>query len=97
MARFMSDGIYNTWLSQEENNYRIEALKDRDPNRPAEDAANRADVHRSDSQGSIKEHVCRNHQTFHFTGMGVQQAKRGIQYPDKGKTLPQHHRPTIRS
>ena len=44
MARFMSDGIYNTWVSQEENNHRIEELNERDPNRPAEDVANCADV-----------------------------------------------------
>ena len=44
MARFMTDGIYNTWLLQEESNHRIEELNERDPNRPAEDAANRADV-----------------------------------------------------
>ena len=40
----MTDGIYNTWLLQEESNHRIEELNERDPNRPAEDAANRADV-----------------------------------------------------
>ena len=44
LARFMSDGIYNTWLAQEENPHRIETLNDRDPDRPAEDAANREDV-----------------------------------------------------
>ena len=43
MARW-SDGIYNTWLSREENPHRIEALNNRDPDRPAEEAANREDV-----------------------------------------------------
>ena len=44
MARFMTEGIYNTWTSQEENNQRIVELNERDPNRPEENAANRADV-----------------------------------------------------
>ena len=44
MARFMTDGIYNTWLSQEEDNHRIDELNESDPNRPAEDAVNRAEL-----------------------------------------------------
>ena len=44
MARFMSDGRYHTWQSQEENPQRIQAVHDRDPDQPAADAQNRADV-----------------------------------------------------
>ena len=44
MARFMTDGIYATWTSQEEDNHRIDELNERDPNRPEENAANRADI-----------------------------------------------------
>ena len=44
MARFMTEGIYNTWTLQEENNQRIVELNERDPNRPEEIAANLADV-----------------------------------------------------
>ena len=31
MARFMSDGRYSTWQSQEENSQRLQAVHDRDP------------------------------------------------------------------
>ena len=44
MARFMIEGIYNTWTSQEENNHRIVELNERDPNRPEENDANRTDI-----------------------------------------------------
>lgn len=43
MARFMTDGRYNTWRSQEADPNRIQALDAGDPDRPAEDAPNRAD------------------------------------------------------
>ena len=43
MARFMSDGRYNAWQSQEENPDRIQQLNQIDPDRPAQDAANRED------------------------------------------------------
>ena len=44
MARFMSDGRYSTCQSQEENPQQLQAVHDRDPGRPAADAANRADL-----------------------------------------------------
>ena len=44
MARFMTDGIYETWTSQEVNHHRLDELNNRDPNRPEENAANREDV-----------------------------------------------------
>ena len=44
MARFMADGRYITWQSQEENPNRITELHNRDPERPAEDVQNRDDV-----------------------------------------------------
>ena len=44
MARFMTDGIYANWTSQDEDNHRIDELNERDPNRPEENAANREDV-----------------------------------------------------
>ena len=44
MARFMADGQYNTWESQEENPNRIPELHQRDPDRPAADVENREDV-----------------------------------------------------
>ena len=44
MACFMSNGRYHTWQSQEENPHRIEAVHDRDPDCPAADAPNHADV-----------------------------------------------------
>ena len=43
MARFMSDGRYDTWQSQEENPDRIQQLHHRDPDRLAPDADNRED------------------------------------------------------
>ena len=44
IARFMSDGRYHEWQSQEENPQRIQNVHDRDPDCPAADAQNRADV-----------------------------------------------------
>ena len=44
MARFMSYGRYHKWQSQEENPHRIQDVHNRDPDRPAKDAQNRADV-----------------------------------------------------
>ena len=44
MARFMADGRYNMWESQEENPNRIPELHQRDPDRPAADFENREDV-----------------------------------------------------
>ena len=43
MARFMSDGRYHTWQSQEGNPQWIQAVHDRDPDCPAQDAQNRDD------------------------------------------------------
>ena len=43
MARFMRDGIYANWTSQERDPDRIDVLNPGDPDRPAEDAANRND------------------------------------------------------
>ena len=42
MARFMSDGLYNEWLSQEQEPNRLQALLDGDPDQPEENAQNRA-------------------------------------------------------
>ena len=44
MVRFMADGRYSTWDSQEENPNRIRELHQRDPDRPAADVQNREDV-----------------------------------------------------
>ena len=44
MARFMADGRYSTWQSQEKNPNRITELHNRDPERPAEDVQNREDI-----------------------------------------------------
>ena len=41
MARFMTDGIYNTWLSQEQEPNRLQDLLDEDPDQPEENAQNR--------------------------------------------------------
>ena len=44
MARFMQDGIYSEWASQERDPERLAALSPRDPDRPAADLLNRDDV-----------------------------------------------------
>ena len=44
MARFMTGGRYETWLSQEANPLRIRALHAQDPDRPQQEAANREDI-----------------------------------------------------
>ena len=41
MARYMQDGIYNAWTSEEHNPQRLPALSPQDPDTPAADAANR--------------------------------------------------------
>ena len=44
MARFMQDGIYSEWASQERDPERLAALSPRDPDRPAAELLNRDDV-----------------------------------------------------
>ena len=44
MARFMAEGRYHQWQSQEENPHRIQIVHVRDPDRPADDAQNRDDI-----------------------------------------------------
>ena len=44
MARFMSRGIYRNWQSQEQLPERIADVDPRDPDRPAQGAANREDL-----------------------------------------------------
>ena len=44
MARFMTDGIYNTWLSQKANPKRLLVLDQNDPDRPEENVRNRQDL-----------------------------------------------------
>ena len=41
MARFMSDGLYHEWSSQEQDPNRLQELLEGDPDAPAEDAQNR--------------------------------------------------------
>lgn len=41
MARFMSDGLYHEWLSQEQDPNRLRELLDGDPDAPEENAQNR--------------------------------------------------------
>ena len=41
MARFMTDGLYHEWSSQEQNPNRIPAVLDGDPDTPAEAVQNR--------------------------------------------------------
>ena len=43
MTRFMEGGRYAEWQSQEQNPNRIAVVHAHDPDRPAEDAANRED------------------------------------------------------
>ena len=40
MARFMAEGRYHQWQSQEENPHRIQIVHVQDPDRPADDAQN---------------------------------------------------------
>ena len=44
MARFMMDGRYHTWQSQEQNPLRIQDLDPNDPDRPQPEANNREDL-----------------------------------------------------
>ena len=44
MARFMTDGKYDTWQSEERNPQRIQNVHAQDPDRPAADARNRQDL-----------------------------------------------------
>ena len=44
MTRFMTEGRYNTWLSQETNPNRLQALDQHDPDRPRQDVNNRDDL-----------------------------------------------------
>ena len=41
MARYMEDGIYSTWQSEEHNPQRINQLHNQDPDTPAPAALNR--------------------------------------------------------
>ena len=41
MARFMTDGLYHEWSSQEQDPHRIPAVLDGDPDTPAEAVQNR--------------------------------------------------------
>ena len=42
MARFMTDGLYQNWSSQEQDPDRIQNVLEGDPDTPAEGAPNRA-------------------------------------------------------
>ena len=86
MARFMMDGRYSTWQSQEENPLRIEAVYERDPDRTAADVQNRADViadlltkRRRQLRTFIgqvtkaaSKNVCRDRQTCYIFRVGLQ-------------------------
>ena len=44
MAHFMTEGRYNTWLSQKANPKRLLVLDQNDPDRPEENVRNRQDL-----------------------------------------------------
>ena len=44
MARFMTDGVYADWSSQEVDPHRIDEIREGDPHRPEENAVNRVAV-----------------------------------------------------
>ena len=101
MARFMQDGIYSEWQSQERNPVRIQELSANDPERPAAGVLNRDDVvaellrkrrrvksfHWTSGTERVKEYVRCHSQTFHLSQLGLQQNLRGLRHTTERSSL----------